>query len=182
MGTERLKQHICDTVKEWQLKIGNGEAAMRLYYPKNSLINLLGLSPDAGEQDLSWALAAFCHEEEPRLGKIIFSHQGERYCIEIPKEGCAYIDKEIPEPEFLKAFLSVLMKKGSDLEQIRLCFQEFGKKHGLEYQEEDKKSEGVVFYFKEQAIEPYIYCVEQGDFGLTYHRFTREDYKELFIS
>ena len=28
-------------------------------------------------------------------------------------------------------------------------------------------------------IEPYVYCVESDEFGLTYHRFTREDYEEL---
>ena len=47
MGTENLKRHIYDTVKEWQMKIGSLDESIGLYYPAESLKSLLGL-PRAG--------------------------------------------------------------------------------------------------------------------------------------
>ena len=41
--------------------------------------------------------------------------------------------------------------------------------------EEDREAEGMgcVFCFENDDFEPYVYCVESDEFGLTYHRFTR---------
>ena len=36
-----LKKHIIDTIKEWQLKIGNIDTDIRLYYPKSSLCDYM---------------------------------------------------------------------------------------------------------------------------------------------
>lgn len=190
MTTEFLRQHIFDTIKEWQMKIGSREESIRLYYPAVSLMNLLRLEDEAGDKKpegeagfggLDGALLIFAQDAEPVLGKIRFSRQGERYCIEVPEKGCAYIADAVPEPEFLKRFLSVITAKDSTLEQIRACFRDFAGIHELGYTEEDKEGEGVghVFYFSSAVPEPYIYCVEEDEFGLTYHRFTREDYEDL---
>ena len=181
MGTEKLRQHIYDTVKEWQLKIGVQNERLRLYYPASSLKSLLRLGQDVSRRHLDEALLEFFREMEPQLGDAVFSCRGERYCIEIPAEGCAYIAEKIPEPEFLKRFLSVMTAGDSSLEQIRRCFRDFAGSHGLRFWEEDRKTDGMghVFYFENNDLEPYVYCVEDDDFGLTYHRFTREDYEEL---
>lgn len=194
MTTEFLRQHIFDTIKEWQMKIGSRDESIRLYYPAVSLMNLLRLGDKAGTGDkkpegearlgeLDGALLIFAQDVEPLLGKIRFSRQGERYCIEVPEKGCAYIANAVPEPEFLKRFLSVITAKDSTLEQIRACFQDFAGMYGLGYTEEDKEGEGAghVFYFSSAVPEPYIYCVEEDEFGLTYHRFTREDYEDLSV-
>lgn len=199
MTTEFLQQHIFDTIKEWQMKIGSRDESIRLYYPAVSLMNLLRLGDEAGDGrtedraeekkpegeaglgELDGALLVFAQDVEPLLGKIQFSRQGERYCIEVPEKGCAYIADSVPEPEFLKRFLSVITAKDSTLEQIRACFRDFAGMYELGYTEKDKEGEGVghVFYFSSAVPEPYIYCVEEDEFGLTYHRFTREDYEDL---
>lgn len=124
MGIKELEKYICDTIKEWQLKIGDQKEAAGFYYPEASLKSLLGISFQDGTKALHDALEVFCQEAEPRLGKVRFSHRNKRYCIAIPKEGSVYVAKEVPEP--------------------------------------------------------YVYCVEEDEFGLTYHRFTRADYAELF--
>ena len=159
MGTENLKRHIYDTVKEWQMKIGSLDESIGLYYPAEK----------------------FCREVYPQLGETAFSCQGERYCIEIPEKGCAYIAEEIPEPEFLKNFLSAISDGEHSLERVRRCFSDFADKYGESYREEDREAEGMgcVFCFENDDFEPYVYCVESDEFGLTYHRFTREDYEEL---
>ena len=38
------------------------------------------------------------------------------------------------------------------------------------------QKEAAGFYYPEA----YMYCVEEDEFGLAYHRFTRADYAELF--
>ena len=48
-------------------------------------------------------------------------------------------------------------------------------------QEADHVHDGVgrVFFYEGGAPDEYVYCVESDDFGLTYHRFTMEDYRKL---
>lgn len=184
-----LKKHIFDTIKEWQLKIGYREGSMKLYYPGESLAFLLGsdiLSVEA-------ALSAFCDEMEPQIGKIKVSGTYERYCLDIPAKGCAYVAEGVAEPEFLKLFLGELTKPGSSMEQIRACFQEYARRKGTVYVEEIIKSDngqgtshadththsGLAFYFEAADVEEYVYWVEENEFGLTYHRFTREEYRKL---
>ena len=38
---------------------------------------------------------------------------------------------------------------------------------------------GLVFYYTSEEADPYVYCMEQDDFGITYHRFSRPDYNKL---
>ena len=38
---------------------------------------------------------------------------------------------------------------------------------------------GKVFYFMDDTIDPYVYCLEFDAFGATYHRFSKEDYEAL---
>ncbi|MFR3118913.1 MAG: DUF3877 family protein [[Clostridium] symbiosum] len=163
------------------MKIGSLDESIGLYYPAESLKSLLGLEQSATRRQLDGALEKFCREVYPQLGETAFSCQGERYCIEIPEKGCAYIAEEIPEPEFLKNFLSAISDGEHSLERVRRCFSDFADKYGESYREEDREAEGMgcVFCFENDDFEPYVYCVESDEFGLTYHRFTREDYEEL---
>lgn len=193
-----LKKHIIDTIKEWQLKIGYREGNMKLYYPGESLAALLGIA----EEELTPALTKFCEESEPQLGRIKISGSYERYCLEIPPKGCAYVAGKVAEPEFLKAFLDVITKPGSTMEQIRECFGAYAVAQGCDYIDEETEEEhtsgevtseesevvgahhvhshtGHAFYFSDEAVEEYVYWVEENEFGLTYHRFTRADYEKL---
>ena len=36
------------------------------------------------------------------------------------------------------------------------------------------------FWFADGQPDPYVYHVEEDDFGLEYHRFTRKSYEALF--
>ena len=51
-----LKKNIFDNIKECEIKIGYREEDMNLYYPKESLQELLLTA----EENLSQAIAAFC--------------------------------------------------------------------------------------------------------------------------
>lgn len=194
-----LQKHIIDTIKEWQLKIGYREGNMKLYYPGDSLVSLLALKEKAVAEELEQALYIFCNEVEPQLGRIKISGSYERYCLDIPAKGCAYVAGKVPEPEFLKLFLGTITAPGSTMAQVRECFAVYAEEHGTAYVEEvlegngeDDASDGssdveehahshagCAFYFADDAVEEYVYWVEENEFGLTYHRFTRTDYERL---
>ena len=93
MTAKLLEKHITDTIREWQVKIGYEGGTMKLYYPAESLRRSLSLDET---EDLDAALAAFCKEVQPRLGTLAISAVKDRYCMEIPEEGCSYIERKIP--------------------------------------------------------------------------------------
>ncbi len=176
-----LERHIVDTIKEWQLKIGYREGDMKLYYPAKSLAVLLDMDTETEEAGLWNALGQFGEEVKGRLGEIQFScHEG-RYCLDIPSEGCAYVAEQIPVPEFLKLLLEVVATPGRTMEDVRNCFAHFADGKQIKYMETDSADHemGHVFYFEQGDYDPYVYCVEENEFGLTYHRFSRSDYEEL---
>jgi len=181
MTTKALEKHIFDTVKEWQMKIGYREENMKLYYPDVSLIELLGLEQGAAKEQLDKALADFCKKEEPKLGKMEFSNVKDRYCIEVPVKGCAYIAQNVPDFAFLKKFLDVITEPKNSLQQVRECFAAYAQEQNGQYVELDRRKEGLghVFFFDREELDGYVYCVEADEFGLTYHRFTRMDYQNL---
>ncbi len=193
MKIEALQKHIYDTVKEWQLKIGYREENMKLYYPDVSLKGLLGLEAGADTAQLEESLEQFAQAVQPQLGRIHVScdEKKERYCLDVPREGVSYIAKEVPDSAFLKRFLKVITSPGSTLKDVEECFACTAKEQGIDYVGRNQEEEGLgnVFYFaapKNQdgqsaakEMDEYIYCVEADDFGLTYHRFDREDYEKL---
>lgn len=105
MTAKLLEKHITDTIREWQVKIGYEGGTMKLYYPAESLRRSLSLDET---EDLDAALAAFCKEVQPRLGTLAISAVKDRYCVEIPEEGCSYIEQKIPVPELLQNLLQVI--------------------------------------------------------------------------
>lgn len=179
-----LEKHMIDTVKEWQMKIGYQEGSMNLYYPADALAELLEIPEKQGVPE---ALGVFVKEAAPRLGELSVSHDGERYCFVVPPEGCAYVAREVPDPEFLRVLLQVITAPGSHLPEVEACFAEYAKAHGGGYVSREAHQHGLgrVFFFEwrdgapDSVRDPYVYCVEDDDFGLTYHRFTRAEYRRM---
>ncbi|HBZ63421.1 MAG TPA: hypothetical protein DEO89_02175, partial [Lachnospiraceae bacterium] len=103
-----LAQHMVDTVKEWQLKIGVRKEKMDLFYPLESLKELLKLEKTATTEQLEQALTVFQEENRALFGTLHFWKEKDRYGIEIPEEGVIHIAETIPNPEFLEKFLQVI--------------------------------------------------------------------------
>lgn len=170
---ERLQKNICDTLKEWEIKIGYRQEEVQLYYPKESLLELL----ETAEENLEQQLEEFCKAVKRELGDIAIYETNEkgRYCVRIPAKGVSYVHEHIPESEFLKAFLKTVAAPGARLEDVSNVFYQFSDQVVIEKQEE--REWGI--FFVEEGIDPYVYYVEEDDFGLEYHRFTKEAYRRL---
>lgn len=182
-----LKTHIMDTIKEWQMKIGYREGNMKLYYPGESLALLLGVGGENGEcetADFNTVLQEFCRNCESELGQIAVDGDWQRYCLTIPAKGCTYVAKQVPEPEFLKRFLAVITKPGNSMEEIKKCFADYAKENNTVWKEDrvehGHNHGGAAFYFEDATVDEYVYRVEENEFGLSYHRFTRDEYMGFF--
>lgn len=170
-----LEQNICDTVKEWELKIGYMEQEIQLYYPEDSLCELLDTKP----VELMGEFGKFSEEVKEKYGKMILSKTEEegRFCVRIPAKGAAYIHKHAAQSEFLKDFLGVITLPGTRLEDVVTVFKKYSRQVIVNREETAKWG----IYFTDPDIDPYVYYVEENDFGLEYHRFTRKAYERLFI-
>ena len=191
MNTAALERHIIDTVKEWQMKIGYRSEEMKLYYPDVSLAGLLELSDGWDETALKSALTEFSKETAPRLGGVQISNVKDRYCVAVPAAGCTYIHENEPDSAFLRSFLDVITGLEPSMQAVEQCFADAAAAGNEAYVKEDREAEGlgIVFYFcaekdakqtpEDSKIDAYVYCVEEDDFGITYHRFSWSDFQKL---
>lgn len=173
-----LEKHVIDTMKEWQLKMGSFDMDIRLYYPKTSLCRYMKTKSDIDNSILIQKIEAYIAAVMPYLGTVSITVQNDRFCIRISKEGCEYIEKNVPMPEFLAGLLEVL--KVQKLESMVSYFEKYAAIHNTRLcKETDDEDGGIILYFADENVEPYVYCIDQNEFGITYHRFTKEEYAEL---
>lgn len=176
--TMTLEKHVIDTVKEWQTKIGTDDAGVRLYYPKVSVCGYLKLPVEEDSEKICREAEAYFEKNVPQLGHVEVTEKADRFCVFVSPEGCDYINREIPVSEFLEGFLKVL--KTQDMQQVYGYFETFAGAHGTTVCEEaDEEDLGTVLSFADKNVEPYLYCVTDDQFGITYHRFTKDDFDTI---
>ena len=174
-----LEKHILDTMKEWQLKMGNFDTDIRLYYPKNSLCCYMEVERDSENAVLIQKIKTYIAEHMSYLEEVSITVQKDRFCIHISKEGCKYVEKNVPLPEFLAGLLEEL--KVQKLDSMVAYFEKYATVHNTKLCKEiDEDDGGTIFYFADENVEPYVYCIDENEFEITYHRFTKEEYKELY--
>lgn len=168
-----FEQNLYDTVKEWEWKIGYRREDIQLYYPEESLLELF----HTDREGLPSAIREFAERMAPRLGDLMIGETEKgRYCVKIPAKGVEYIHKNIPENPFLKEFIAVITGQNAKLSDVRELFYRFS--DDVHIQKAKEREWG--FWFGNGRPDPYVYHVEEDEFGLEYHRFTRESYEKLF--
>ena len=173
-----FEKNIIDTMKEWQIKIGSFDSNIRLYYPKESICRYLKLDKDIENELLCRYTEHYFTVHAPHLGNVRVSAEHDRFCVLVDKDGCDYVENRIEEPKFLTEFLRVL--KSQDMQRIIDFFEEYAKEHetNISVWKEENELETAISFIDEN-VEPYIYCIDQNEFGITYHRFTKEDFREI---
>ncbi len=173
-GNHKLRKNICDTIKEWQTKIGYRKECVQLYYKQDTLEQFFEFDASS-KAKLEAALELFVQENEEDFGRIQVTGEGDRYCLTIPEQGVEYIHERIAESAFLKDFLAVISKRGKTLQDIEQVFYQYSKR----LVREKTKDGHTAFYFAEEGIDDYVYLIDQDEFGLEYHRFTKRDYQKM---
>ena len=168
-----LKTNICDSIKECEIKLGYQEKAIHLYYPESTLLELLG----AEHHNLSEKITLFCQTQAEIFGDITISETQEsgRYCIDIPAKGVKYVYENMTASDFMTAFVQKIHKPGGKKEDIIKLFNEFSNDVVVEKMEEKE----WAVYFQNSIPDGYVYYIEEDDFGLQYHRFTRETFERF---
>jgi len=174
MNYTNLEKNICDAVKEGQIKIGYDEGAVSLFYPIETIAELLEINNTTinGMEEVLRDFNRVCIE---RLGIIEISNKDERFCFMIPKEGTKYINEKYKDNPFLRQFIQTITKPNCTLEDMLNVFYTYSK--DISFIENEEL--GYIVYFKDSAIDEYVYCLKFDEFGATYHRFTKLDYEKL---
>ena len=174
----KLEKHIVDTIKEWQLKLGDIDDHVCLYYPLDSICGYLGVQHGTDRDSLLHLTGRYLKENAPYLGNVRLSCPDDRMCIDVPAEGCCFVKQNVEIPEFLREFLSVL--KEQDMDKIKALFYKYAESgNGAAVEDREADGLGTVLYFDRDDIYPYVYCIDQDVFGITYHRFAKSDYEKL---
>lgn len=173
-----FEKHVIDTMKEWQLKMVSFDMDIRLYYPKTSLCCYMEMEKDIDNAILVQKIEEYIGSVMPYLGTVLITVQNDRFCMRVSKEGCEYVEKNVPMPKFLTGLLEEL--KVQQLDSMVSYFEKYAAIHNTRlFKETDEDDGGIILYFEDGNVEPYVYCIDQNEFGITYHRFTREEYSEL---
>ncbi len=176
MDYAHLEKNICDTIHEGQVKLGYADEMVRIYYFLSSLNGLLGTNAKSVEE-MDGLLESFETFVAPRLGKVLVSHEGERYCFLVSREGVSYIYETYKENKFLKQLIAVLQNPTCTIEEIKTVFTE--KSEDVIVEKTPEEEFDYVIYYKDTAIDEFYYCFSIGEMGAYYHRFTKYDYQSV---
>lgn len=178
MEQEKLIKNIIDQIKEAQIKLGYVKETVRLYYPVVSFMKLLDVKAN-NKKELLIILQEKFEGRNTTLGQLYFAVHGGRVGVSIPLEGVEYVHKSVKSPAFLSDMITLFSSHHHcTLEEIGAVFQKYSNEYICEKMPEDMDFD-YVFYFKNEDIDPYYYCVKEEMGHTIYHRFTKEDYEVL---
>lgn len=177
MNFQRLEKNLIDVIAEQQIKLGYRRERVELYYPRNSLENLLGIA--GHNEDIYEAVNEFALSAMPRLGRLGISNKAERFCIVIPPEGSAYVHGlmeagDIGGINFLKDFLSVISRHNVTINDVVSVFVKYSSSVHVEKLEDEDFQ--YLIYFSDGVPDEYRYCINFEGCHAIYHRFTINDY------
>ena len=151
MKKQRLIKNITDQIKEAQMKLGFVRESIRLYFPWDSFMVLLGetLEEEGSgihSEDKLFPADGNCSETERKkqkrrilnelngsagfgtggLGQVSFRESRGRVEVTIPPEGAEYVHREISDPPFLKAVIELFgTSHNPSVDDVCACFAEF---------------------------------------------------------
>lgn len=172
---EKLYHYMIDMLLEQELKLGYYEEALRLYYPRESLIHILEIEENPAE--LQDALRKFADTYQEKLGSISFRDNEGRYCILIPAAGIRYVHEHAEHSPFLQEFIDCMRDGHATIEELRSVFQKYS--DHVSFEKVDHGEFDYVLFFEDGIPDEYRYCISMHGAHAIYHRFNEQDYVEL---
>lgn len=175
---ERLKDYLCDMILEEQLKLGYEKETIRFYSPYASIGHILHLTDNTYEK-VSEALVPFGNYAKDTLGEIGISKcSGKRLCFSVPAKGAQYVHENWKENPFLEDLIACFRRHGITMKDVKNVFEKWSEDVCCDTVGNEEFD--AVFYFKNGIPDAYWYCVKFDEGHAFYHRFRKEDFKELF--
>lgn len=175
MNYEKLEKDIFYVIKEQQIKIGYRSESVRLYYPLESLNNLLEMNLDI--KGMYKALAGFGKYVYDKIGAIDITNNKDRFCLCLTNTASDYIHENTPTCGFLYDLIDIVAKHDISIEQIADVFRKYSDKVHFEKIEDNEFD--YVLYFEDGEVDDSYFCFNVHENHIIYHRFTKEDYIEL---
>ena len=169
-----LERNLIDNILESEVKLGCAGTTITFYYPATSLVELLDCDMDG----LDSAIVQFLENEKNRLGEVVLEKLDDekgRYAVRIPLEGINWVLANFQPSDFMKDFVKEIKRPENTLERVAELFYEYSPDVHIDKVKVDE----WAIYFRDEAIDPYVYYIEQSIFGLEYHRFTRASYRMM---
>lgn len=170
-----LKNNIIDVIKEGQIKLGYKSENISLYYPMESINNLLGV--EFAINDLNDALERFCIYVKSQLGDVKYTIRDTRFCIVIPPAGVTYVHQEIEDRYFIREFIETIKKHKCSLEDITEVFLRYS--NCIICKKITNGEFDYLIYFDDEQPDAYMYCIKFEENHAIYHRFTKADYNKF---
>lgn len=168
-----LERNLIDNILECGVKIGPVDMAMTFYYPLSSLYELL----EADSTNLDSKVAEFEEATKDTLGLIkIAEVKGEkgRFGISVPANGVKWVNDNFEASTFCKEFVAKINSMEVTVEDIIALFKSFDPECVIDKVDDHE----TALWFGDESIDPYVYFLEENDFGLEYHRYTKKAYQE----
>ena len=175
MNYNKLEQSLIDVIKEEQAKLGYRKEDIRLYYPLSSLNHFFDTNEDA--QGMNEILSGFAAYTGERLGNVLVSNKGERFCFYIPEQGAEYVHEHMAPNEFIKELVELVGKHGCTMKQVKELF--YGKSENVHEEPIDNGEFDLLLRFEGDSEDPYYYCFKDEGCHIIYHRFLPEDYADF---
>lgn len=178
MRVEKLMKNIIDQVKEGQLKLGYVRETVRLYYPLESMNDILA-TDFMSARDLVKNLNPVLLRESGLPGGVWLGFQGERIDVSVSPKAVEYIYNTIPASGFLVDIIQLFrVNPHCSLKEICEVFERYSNEYVCEKMPEDTDFD-YVLHFADDPIDEYYYCIKMEMGHTIYHRFTRGDYEAL---
>ena len=175
MDFSRLENSIIDVIKEEQAKLGYRKEEIRLYYPLSSLNHFFETNVD--ENEMKNILSGFGEATKEKLGKVLVSNKGERFCFHIPEQGAEYVHEHMAPNEFIKELVELVAKHGCTMEQVKELF--LSKSEEVHMEPINNGEFDLLIRFPETFDDKYYYCFKDEGCHIIYHRFLPEDYADF---
>lgn len=176
MNYDILEKYITDFIQEQQLKIGYRREKVRIYYFLSSLNSYTKQRLSVSE--MADFLNYFRGYVSGSFGDITITHSGERFCFTIPEKGAEYVHQLPLHNQFLPDLLTVVSSHGSTMDDIIKTFRKYP--YSICVRTASGEEFDYLIYFENHPDDNYRYCFKDEGGHITYHRFTVEDYNDMF--
>lgn len=175
MSYDKLEKNLIDVIREQQAKLGYCRESLRLYYPLSSLNHFF--STEFNSEEMQLCLNRLPDSFTEKLGDVLVSHKGDRFCFHVPPQGSEYVHKNTDENEFIFQLVKIISDHGCTMNKILNLFHTYS---------EDIISENMangefdtMIRFSNDPDDTYYYCFKNEGCHISYHRFLPEDYAEF---